>query len=112
MKVLNSFKQYQFQARDTAIYPQHLKVLYPAMGLAGEVGEACNKIKKIYRDDGGQLTDEKRQEIKKELGGVLWYLSNLAFDLDISLEDVASENLVQLADRKKRNTLQGSGDNR
>ena len=101
---------YQIAARRTAIYPGEAKVTYPALGLAGEVGEVCNKIKKVTRD--GLSIDDIRSDLFKELGDVLWYLSALAHDLDISLENLAEQNLEKLKARKERGTLQGSGDNR
>jgi NTP pyrophosphatase (non-canonical NTP hydrolase) len=101
---------YQIAARKTAIYPEEAKVTYPALGLAGEVGEVCNKIKKVTRD--GLSIDDIRSDLFKELGDVLWYLSALAHDLDISLENLAEQNLEKLQTRQERGTLQGSGDNR
>ena len=52
------------------------------------------------------------KDVVKELGDVLWYLSTLASDLDVSLEDIAQTNVEKLTSRKERNKLQGSGDNR
>jgi len=43
---------------------------------------------------------------------VLWYIAALASDLNISLDDVAENNVQKLASRKKRNKIGGSGDNR
>jgi hypothetical protein len=42
----------------------------------------------------------------------LWYISALASDLDISLNEIAENNLQKLASRKERNVIGGSGDNR
>lgn len=102
------FNTYQQKCKETAIYPDTLKggVFYPALGLAGEVGELLNKIKKIARDN-AQYTKE---ELMSELGDVLWYLSETARQLGIDLEDVAEYNLKKLEDRKKRGTIKGSGD--
>lgn len=100
-----NFKDYQHRARSTAIY-EH-RIVYPALGLAGESGEVAEKIKKYLRD--GELSIE---DLKLELGDVLWYISNLASDLGILLEDIASSNINKLASRKDRNVLHGSGDNR
>ena len=83
-----------------------------ALGLVGEAGETADKIKKIVRDKNGIPTDEDKAEITKELGDVLWYVSNLARYLDSSLDDVAKINLDKLESRKKRNLLHGAGDNR
>ena len=105
--------RYQEEAWETAIYPSKGDNLYyPALGLAGEAGEVCNKIKKIMRDQGGSPTSEQKHEIAKELGDVLWYLATLATELDSHLGCIAEDNLKKLADRKKRNMLGGSGDNR
>ena len=108
------FNHYQEEARKFAIYKD--KVTYPALGLASEAGEVCGKVKKVLRDTEGIPTlinkYDRVQEIKAELGDVLWYISNLASDLDISLEHIADENIAKLYDRKNRDKIQGSGDNR
>lgn len=85
-----------------------------ALGLAGETGEVMEKIKKIIRDKNGVFspTPEDLEELKKELGDVLWYLSALAFYNGIDLDDVARANLDKLKSRKERNKIHGSGDNR
>ena len=69
-------------------------------------------MKKIIRDDHGIVTDEKRDEVLKELGDVLWYISQLSSELELSLDDIASENITKLMSRKKRSKIRGSGDNR
>jgi NTP pyrophosphatase (non-canonical NTP hydrolase) len=86
--------------------------IYPTLGLMGEAGEVAEKIKKVIRDKKSKLDLNTKLEIKKELGDVLWYLSQLATELDLDLEDVASLNLEKLFSRQKRNQLKGSGDNR
>ena len=58
------------------------------------------------------MTDEKRSEIKKELGDVLWYLAQLATEFKLSLDDVAGANLEKLFSRMERDKLHGDGDNR
>jgi NTP pyrophosphatase (non-canonical NTP hydrolase) len=78
----------------------------------GEAGEIQGKIKKIIRDDGGRITHEHVEEIKKELGDLLWYISSMCDGLGITLESVATANIEKLKSRRERNTLHGSGDNR
>lgn len=104
------FNQYQALARSTAIYPEKHRVVYPALGLAGESGEVAEKIKKMLRDDIPEET--VRESLVKELGDVLWYVANLAHDLSITLDEVAHANVSKLLDRSERGVLQGSGDNR
>ena len=104
---------YQKEARKTAIYPKEHRVVYPALGLAGEAGEVCEKVKKTIRDDFAIFNVVKYPEaIAKELGDVLWYLAALASDLNLSLADIAEGNINKLKDRAERNKLKGNGDER
>ncbi|MFA5994543.1 MAG: nucleoside triphosphate pyrophosphohydrolase family protein [Parcubacteria group bacterium] len=108
-----NFEEYQTQSRRTAIYPQAgNNWVYPALGLNGEAGEVADKLKKVIRDDANIISEEKRGEIKKELGDVLWYVAQLATELDLSLDEIAQANLEKLLSRMERNQLSGSGDNR
>lgn len=108
-----TFDEYQQLARRTAIYPNRGNNLpYAALGLAGESGEVSDKVKKIIRDKGGVLDEVSRQEIARELGDVLWYLSTMADELKVSLEVIAAQNLSKLLSRLERGVLKGNGDNR
>ena len=101
-----TFDEYQEFARLTAIYPEDVKVVYPTLGLCGEAGEVAEKIKKHMRD-GRSLVG-----VGLELGDVLWYISALADDLGITLEEIAQANIDKLASRMERGKLGGSGDDR
>ena len=101
------FYEYQEEASKTAIYPEQYKIVYPALGLAGEAGEVAEKVKKHIRD--GVLNVE---DLKKELGDVLWYLAAIASDLGLNLDDVAESNLQKLRSRQARGVIGGNGDNR
>ena len=97
----------------TAIYPNKgNNMSYPTLGLCGEAGEIANKVKKIYRDHEGVLTDEYKQILFDELGDCLWYVSAIASELGVTLGEVAMNNVDKLADRKNRNKLGGDGDKR
>lgn len=110
---LYHFDLYQDAAEATAVYPDKGdNIYYPALGLAGEAGEVCEKIKKIMRDQKGHFTEDNVEEISKELGDVLWYLAMVAVEFNIALSSVAEHNLSKLKDRSDRGVLQGSGDNR
>ena len=103
---------YQRLSRRTAEYPREAWLTYPALGLAGEAGEVAEHAKKTIRDDGGEVSDERRAAIAKELGDVLWYVAQLASELGLELEDIARENLEKLFSRQRRGALSGSGDER
>ena len=103
---------YQRMALRTAGYPREAWLTYPALGLAGEAGEVAEHAKKVVRDDGGEITDERRAAMAKELGDVLWYVAQLATELDLDLDLVAQANLDKLLSRQRRGVLSGSGDER
>ena len=70
------------------------------------------KVKKVIRDKNGIFDNESKLGIKKELGDVLWYISNLCTELDFNLEDVALQNLEKLKLRAAKGNIRGSGDDR
>jgi NTP pyrophosphatase (non-canonical NTP hydrolase) len=108
-----TFLEYERIFKKTAIYPDAgNNIYYPTLGLAGESGEVAEKVKKVMRDDGGSIRPEVREELKKELGDVLWYLNALCLELGTTLEIVSRMNTEKLLSRLERNKLRGSGDNR
>lgn len=86
--------------------------LYYVLGVAGESGELCEKIKKLFRDKRGIIDDEFLDMVKKEAGDVLWYLTRLADQFDIRLEDIAIANSKKCIDRMRRGVIHGDGDDR
>ncbi len=108
------FRTYQKQAHSTAVYPDCGKGnwTYPALGLAGETGETCEKLKKAIRDDGGHVGPARLADLSKELGDVLWYLAALCTELGLDLQEVAEANLAKLAARKSSGKIHGDGDHR
>ena len=112
LSYLETFTMYQIAAKETAVYDTHLEVWYPALGLAGEAGKIANKVKKIYRDNGGVVTGDHMIAIAKELGDVLWYVAALCTDLGIDMGTVARQNLMDLRDRAERDKIHGDGDDR
>ncbi|MBP6925448.1 MAG: nucleoside triphosphate pyrophosphohydrolase family protein [Candidatus Pacebacteria bacterium] len=107
-----TFDEYQKTAELTAKYPDKHKIIYAALGLGNESGEVLGKIKKWIRGDDGDdaMTEERRQDLKGELGDVLWYVTILSRDLGFSLDEVAEYNNKKLLDRLERGKLHGDGD--
>lgn len=120
-----NFSTYQSVSRKTAIYPRPdvterytviyagddvkagaalIPVMYCALGLTGEAGEVAEQIKKSWRNN-MQITEDRRAKIADELGDVLWYVSNLATELGLDLEDIASKNITKLQQREKEGKL-------
>lgn len=101
------FDSYQELARRFACYNDPL---YPFLGLAEEAGEVCGKIAKHLRGDKGAVLD--KEPVIKELGDVLWMVSQCCEELDISMSIVASENLEKLTKRQMEGKIKGDGDDR
>ena len=106
-----TLNEYQEKAIKAAFYEKD-DIAYNALGISGEAGEVADHVKKMLRDDGGILTPERREILKKELGDVLWYVSNMARRLDFTLDEVGEANIKKIQDRLKRGVQHGSGDNR
>jgi NTP pyrophosphatase (non-canonical NTP hydrolase) len=105
--------EYQELSRRTATYPGvGDNIVYPTLGLSGEAGEVAEKVKKLLRDDGGVMSEERRAALAGELGDVLWYVAQVATEADLDLEQIAQANLDKLLSRQQRGVLSGSGDQR
>ena len=103
---------YQQFTPTTAIYPHAntgdtQELLYLACGLTGEAGEVAEKIKKRFRDNKFDA-----DELAKELGDVMYYLSQISNAIHKPLKNIIVQNRDKLIDRQNRKVLGGSGDNR
>lgn len=107
------FKEYQTEARKTALYEDEV---YPLLGLAEEVGEFVGIAAKAHRGDDLEARYGSYEGIRKayvkEAGDVLWMLTNCLAELEIDLEEVAQANIEKLRDRQARGVLKGAGDDR
>jgi NTP pyrophosphatase (non-canonical NTP hydrolase) len=107
-----TFAEYEEMVKKISIYPPSHKILYPALGLAGEAGEVANKVKKLIRDGFNNQPKDWRENIASEIGDVLWYCVALSNDLNVPISTVAKNNMDKLLSRFERGTLGGSGDKR
>ena len=88
-----TFDEYQKLAGRTR--GEDCDTVYVAAKLPIEAGEAAQlAIKQHYH---GKMAD--LAEMEEELGDALWYLSQLAADYGLSLEDVADANSRKLEQR-------------
>ena len=120
-------RDYQNMAHDFASYGAN--AMYPALGLAEEAGEVCGKVAKFIRKHGGidpmttryelenkvTVTDDElkfRKDLSAELGDVMWMVAELCTVYGLDMEDVMSENIEKLIDRRERGVIDGNGDDR
>ncbi len=86
--------QYQMEAMRTA-NKAAMNLLNGALGLCGEAGEVADLIKK-QQFQGHELDLEN---LKSELGDVMWYMALLCSSSDLSLEEVMEYNVQKLKKR-------------
>jgi NTP pyrophosphatase (non-canonical NTP hydrolase) len=86
--------------------------MYCVGKLNGEAGEIAEEVFKALRDDEGLITTPRQDKLFKELGDVMWYVSQICNELGFKLSEVMDFNLAKLADRQERDVLGGSGDDR
>ena len=93
-----TFEEYQFEAAKTmGVHWNNfdIGVSYGALGLAGEAGEVAEHVKK-YLNKSKELRPD---DLKKELGDVLWYIAAICEKLGFSIHDVAELNIAKLRKR-------------
>jgi NTP pyrophosphatase (non-canonical NTP hydrolase) len=109
-------KLYQEFAKTTVKYPKEFRIIYPMLGLIGEVGEVAEKLKKWLRDDDfkefGKPGHPRWLELEKEMGDVAWYFSALCSDLFMDADKVLQKNIIKLKSRQERDKIHGDGDDR
>jgi NTP pyrophosphatase (non-canonical NTP hydrolase) len=107
-----TWSEYQEFVVSTKRYSENYRLLYPVLGLASEAGEVAGKLKKILRDNNGEISEEQAGKLFDELSDVLWYVTCCLDDLGLSLEALAHYNVAKLTSRADRGVIQGDGDNR
>lgn len=117
LKEFNSsvtFNEYQEESIKTATmkYGGLPPLVYYGLKLSGEAGEVAEKIGKLYRDWDGVMSQDRELAIVKELGDVLWYISAIAWELGVTLVEVAIINRLKLIKRIQLGTIHGDGDDR
>jgi NTP pyrophosphatase (non-canonical NTP hydrolase) len=104
---LDKYQQEAFKYRVPLASPEER-----VFGLLEEAGEVAGIFKRFLRGDFADDIGIVGTKLHKELGDVLWYLSQIAEDNGWKLSEVAEENLKKLESRRIRNMITGTGDNR
>jgi NTP pyrophosphatase (non-canonical NTP hydrolase) len=110
--------EYQEFTKTTSLYGNSIDPLF--LGLCEEAGEVAGKRKKFHRGDFDQTWYEGKpieenlylNALKKELGDVMWYVSEICNAHGLTIQEVIEGNVAKLTDRKERGVIAGSGDQR
>jgi len=71
------------------------RLLTAAVGMSAEAGEFTEVVKKIVFQ-GKPVNEENLFHLKRELGDIMWYVSQACIGLDISIEEVIEMNFEKL----------------
>ena len=74
------------------------RLLTAAVGMSAEAGEFTEIVKKIVFQ-GKPVNEDNLFHLKRELGDIMWYVSQACIGLDISLEEVIQMNFEKLSAR-------------
>ena len=80
------------------------RLLTAAVGMSAEAGEFTEIVKKIVFQ-GKPVTEENLFHLKRELGDIMWYVSQACIGLDISIEEVIQMNFEKLSARYPEGTF-------
>lgn len=114
-------EEYAERSKKTAIFQKRIPdgadniivpTLYCTLALCGESGEVAEQVKKCLRDDDGIFSEERLAKLKKELGDVLWYWTQLSSMFGFTYSDIAKANIEKLEARMEKGVLGGSGSDR
>lgn len=81
------------------------RVMNACLGIAGETGEVLELIKK----DSFHGKPLDKDNLKKEIGDVLYYVARLADEYGLQLEDIMDANIRKLQERYPDGFKQGGG---
>jgi NTP pyrophosphatase (non-canonical NTP hydrolase) len=74
------------------------RLLTAAVGMSAEAGEFTEVVKKMIFQ-GKPVNEENLFHLKRELGDIMWYVSQACIGLDISIEEVIQMNFEKLSAR-------------
>jgi NTP pyrophosphatase (non-canonical NTP hydrolase) len=103
--------EYQQKCLEYAL-PTSLNSAYLVTGLCSEAGEVAGAYAKNIRDNRLFNDPGIYHSMSKEIGDVLWFCAVLSNIYGFDLESVMRHNIEKLEDRKQRNVISGSGDDR
>ena len=101
-------QDYSYWVEGKIVTDGDTRLVENTLGLIGEAGEVAEKIKKMLRDS----TKVSPDELVKELGDVVFYVTALANYFNSDLTEVLQANMDKLNSRERRGVIRGSGDNR
>jgi NTP pyrophosphatase (non-canonical NTP hydrolase) len=99
---LNDYQEGAWRTMRPFRTEQEPAVYYLGLGLAEETGEVARRLKRMI--SGGRIrpSHPDRGALVLELGDVLWYISAIASEIGVSLEEVGLANQQKLGLRRTK----------
>jgi NTP pyrophosphatase (non-canonical NTP hydrolase) len=94
---------YRLQELEGQGFPTE-RLMTAAVGMSAEAGEFTEIVKKMVFQ-GKPVNNENLFHLKRELGDIMWYVSQACLGLDISLEEVIQMNFEKLSARYPEGTF-------
>lgn len=96
----NEYQKYSMRSfrSEPGLTEQQTKAMLGSIGLAGEVGECTEPVKKWFFHH-KKTEAEVTASLREEIGDVLWYAACLADAFGLSLQDIAENNVKKLEQR-------------
>lgn len=94
---------YRLQELEGQGFPTE-RLMTAAVGMSAEAGEFTEIVKKMVFQ-GKPVNNENIFHLKRELGDIMWYVSQACLGLDISLEEVIQMNFEKLSARYPEGTF-------
>ena len=88
---------YRLQELEGQEFPSE-RLLTASVGMCAEAGEFTEIVKKIIFQ-GKPVNEENMFHLKRELGDIMWYVTQACIGLDISLDEVLEMNVEKLVAR-------------
>ncbi len=97
------FNEYQDNIRPYIDYHSELGPFQVILDLTSNVGILSNKLYKVLNNgENGRFSDEEKAKVAISLGDILNNISNMASDLNISLEEIIALNLKKIELQSKQ----------
>lgn len=91
-----NFATYQQAVAESAYYPERLKPigrLFTMVALGSKSGEVLSVMKHMLAKDNAEFTEQDKEVVKERLSTVLWYLSEVAANFDITFQEIAQYSI-------------------
>jgi len=88
--------EYQNQTINFRPYPPELGPFFNTICLQNDIGNLSEKIKELIQNPNQSIDRQYALKIAINLGDILGHVSNLANDIDITLEELCALNLRKL----------------